>query len=352
MTNQEVIDYVLYTPNNINPAILKQKLEQQDFENRPDWNQNDPTAPDYVKNRPFYEKQELFLDLTKDDIKLVEIPDDGTYFRYTSSPRIDWITSIESIYWEMTITFGGESVTITSDDFYEKEVWTDSTENGNEIIVYLDDVIKIMSGLDDKNEYFINLYGYDYMEAEAFHLKIYRVNMKKIPGKLVDINVGGTAFTAAGEYFDEEVGEVVEGVIPYLWLETYPNGLSPETVFVDPYYKQLRVSGNIMPFNNFVNIKFNEQLTLSVGASKTFIITKDDEQWDILSHINSNSNFTAITFSFIGTGNNQRNLHFFVPADSKNFHAMTCDQDGNIYFVNMNFTNNHSNLEGVIKRIL
>lgn len=54
MTNKEVIEYVQYTPHNTNPAILKQKLEQQDFENRPDWNQNDPTAVDYVKNRPFY----------------------------------------------------------------------------------------------------------------------------------------------------------------------------------------------------------------------------------------------------------------------------------------------------------
>ena len=54
MTNKEVIDYVLYTPNNTNPSILRQKLEEQDFENRPDWNQNDPTAPDYVKNRTHY----------------------------------------------------------------------------------------------------------------------------------------------------------------------------------------------------------------------------------------------------------------------------------------------------------
>lgn len=56
MNNQDVIDYVMNTPHNTNPTILKQKLNEQDFENRSDWNQNDPTAPDYVKNRPFYEE--------------------------------------------------------------------------------------------------------------------------------------------------------------------------------------------------------------------------------------------------------------------------------------------------------
>lgn len=76
MTNKEVIEYVQHTPYNTNPAILKQKLEQQDFENRADWNQNDPMAPDYVKNRTHYseigeitiipEKEVTFIHMTYD----------------------------------------------------------------------------------------------------------------------------------------------------------------------------------------------------------------------------------------------------------------------------------------------
>lgn len=87
MTNQEIVDYVINTPNNTNPVILKQMLKdiagsgnlQLDTTlsiagkaadakavgdaisklsggkvAQPDWNQNDPTAPDYMKNRPFY----------------------------------------------------------------------------------------------------------------------------------------------------------------------------------------------------------------------------------------------------------------------------------------------------------
>ena len=66
MNNQDIIDYVIHTLHNTNPTILKQKLNEQDFENRSDWNQNDSTAPDYVKNRPFYET---------DDGEVVKIPE-------------------------------------------------------------------------------------------------------------------------------------------------------------------------------------------------------------------------------------------------------------------------------------
>lgn len=66
MTNKEVIDYITKTPHNTNPTILKQHLEEQDAELlnnsgagglgvQADWNQNDETAPDFVKNRPFYD---------------------------------------------------------------------------------------------------------------------------------------------------------------------------------------------------------------------------------------------------------------------------------------------------------
>ena len=48
----KIIDYVAQTPENTNPAVLNTLLG--DLNKQPDWNQNDETAPDYVKNRPFY----------------------------------------------------------------------------------------------------------------------------------------------------------------------------------------------------------------------------------------------------------------------------------------------------------
>ena len=52
MSKQDVIDYVMNTPHNTNPAILGQKLDEMGMQS--DWNQNDPTKADYVKNRTHY----------------------------------------------------------------------------------------------------------------------------------------------------------------------------------------------------------------------------------------------------------------------------------------------------------
>ena len=48
----KIIDYVAQTPENTNPAVLNTLLG--DLNKQSDWNQNDETQPDYVKNRPFY----------------------------------------------------------------------------------------------------------------------------------------------------------------------------------------------------------------------------------------------------------------------------------------------------------
>ena len=48
----KIINYVKHTPENTNPAVLATLLG--DLNKQSDWNQNDDTQPDYVKNRPFY----------------------------------------------------------------------------------------------------------------------------------------------------------------------------------------------------------------------------------------------------------------------------------------------------------
>ena len=48
----KIINYVRHTPDNTNPAVLATLLG--DLNKQSDWNQNDDTQPDYVKNRPFY----------------------------------------------------------------------------------------------------------------------------------------------------------------------------------------------------------------------------------------------------------------------------------------------------------
>ena len=52
MFGDKIINYVNHTPENTNPAVLATLLG--DLNKQSDWNQNDDTQLDYVKNRPFY----------------------------------------------------------------------------------------------------------------------------------------------------------------------------------------------------------------------------------------------------------------------------------------------------------
>lgn len=55
-TKDDIIKYALHTPENTNPSVLGGLLSdlQEGKSIQSDWNQNDETAVDYVKNRPFY----------------------------------------------------------------------------------------------------------------------------------------------------------------------------------------------------------------------------------------------------------------------------------------------------------
>ena len=53
MGKEDVIKYVMKTPHNTNPAILRQKLDEMS----PDWNQNDPSGSGYIQNRTHYDSR-------------------------------------------------------------------------------------------------------------------------------------------------------------------------------------------------------------------------------------------------------------------------------------------------------
>lgn len=67
MNKENIIDYVAQTPHNSNKKVLDDMLDTLIDDNilQSDWNQNDDTAKDYIKNRPFYEESSLqYFDLT------------------------------------------------------------------------------------------------------------------------------------------------------------------------------------------------------------------------------------------------------------------------------------------------
>lgn len=50
--SKNILDYVMESPENTNPAVLGSLLDKENVQ--ADWNQNDESARDYIKNRPFY----------------------------------------------------------------------------------------------------------------------------------------------------------------------------------------------------------------------------------------------------------------------------------------------------------
>lgn len=54
MSKQDVIDYVMETPHNTNRAVLEGLVDTavEESQVQADWDQNDISAPDYIKNKP------------------------------------------------------------------------------------------------------------------------------------------------------------------------------------------------------------------------------------------------------------------------------------------------------------
>lgn len=54
MSKQDVIDYVMETPHNTNRAVLEGLVDTavEESQVQVDWDQNDTSASDYIKNKP------------------------------------------------------------------------------------------------------------------------------------------------------------------------------------------------------------------------------------------------------------------------------------------------------------
>lgn len=54
MSKQDVIDYVMETPHNTNRAVLEGLVDTavEEGQVQADWDQNDTSASDYIKNKP------------------------------------------------------------------------------------------------------------------------------------------------------------------------------------------------------------------------------------------------------------------------------------------------------------
>ena len=96
----KIINYVEHTPENTNPAVLATLLG--DLNKQSDWNQNDDTQLDYVKNRPFYtgDPVETVL-LEETTAEFTE--EEGLYFYKLINPLSLEVGQTYQVSWDGTI---------------------------------------------------------------------------------------------------------------------------------------------------------------------------------------------------------------------------------------------------------
>lgn len=110
-TKDDIIKYVQHTPENTNPSVLGGLLSdlQEEKSIQSDWNQNDETAADFVKNRPFYEANEwvdvvastlpVEMDLTMPNVgETITIKINGVKTEYTVQTASSTIFGVEYNY--------------------------------------------------------------------------------------------------------------------------------------------------------------------------------------------------------------------------------------------------------------
>lgn len=144
MSKQDVIDYVMETPHNTNRAILEGLVDTavEESQVQADWNQNDPKAKDYIKNRPggyFIHAPVLGIseDITlhaisatsaKFYITFIGEDDDESFDKYDETLILHFFGKEIPIsyntahgYYAVNETLNGITIGIINDNYYDKK---------------------------------------------------------------------------------------------------------------------------------------------------------------------------------------------------------------------------------------
>lgn len=144
MSKQDVIDYVMETPHNTNRAVLEGLVDTavEESQVQADWNQNDPKAKDYIKNRPggyFIHAPVLGIseDITlhaisatsaKFYITFIGEDDDESFDKYDETLILHFFGKEIPIsyntahgYYAVNETLNGITIGIINDNYYDKK---------------------------------------------------------------------------------------------------------------------------------------------------------------------------------------------------------------------------------------
>lgn len=152
MSKQDVIDYVMETPHNTNRAVLEGLVDTavEESQVQADWDQNDETAKDYIKNRPGgYYIHAPVLGISKDItlnaisatsacfyITFIGEDDDESFDKYDETLILHFFGKEIPIsyntshgYYVVNETINGITIGIISDIYYDKKTTWSVTYN-------------------------------------------------------------------------------------------------------------------------------------------------------------------------------------------------------------------------------
>lgn len=149
MSKQDVIDYVMETPHNTNRAVLEGLVDTavEESQVQADWDQNDETAKDYIKNRPGgYYIHAPVLGISKDItlnaisarfyITFIGEDDDESFDKYDETLILHFFGKEIPIsyntshgYYVVNETINGITIGIISDNYYNKKTTWSATYN-------------------------------------------------------------------------------------------------------------------------------------------------------------------------------------------------------------------------------
>ena len=329
---------------------------------QPDWNQNDETAADYVKNRPFYLEKTLVVELTKDDFT-VNNQDGHIKYMYRSTPKLNWFVSAESITFEIElVNTNGRRYTATQDSIdvrFEKDYTDDDVY---EYYSYYSGLFDIVSGVDldlyddeylYKDEWGV-LVDYVGLEFSEINIKIYRVDVKKIPEICLDAAIGKTAITV-GEVLYGSEGEIPTNVVvPDLLIPVNPT-VNNEEIYYNRITRRLRTSGDLFPYSGKVSYNFPYPMPTTAGASISFDISSEgDTLWDRVGWYSPWERGGCLLFDLMSTYSGGGRIKFLsngIEGLDLNG-AVAASTLGHLYTVVFKYTNNNKTLNVTLKCVV
>lgn len=316
-----------------------------------------------LKDKPFYLEKTLVVELTKDDFT---VNDQGGHidYMYRSTPKLDWFTSAESIAFEIEIVdTNGRRYTATQDSI-DVHFENDNTDDGYEYWDCNSDLFEIISGVDldlyynDDEYYYKDEWGvlvqYGGIEFSGINIKIYRVDVKKIPEICLDAAIGKTAITVGSVLGDSEAEMSPSAIVPDLLIPISPpyNG---EEIYYDRISKRLRISGDLFPYNGVINYTFRQVTPTTAGSSISFDISSEgDTLWDTIGWYSPWISGGYLTFSLRSSYSGGGIIEFLSRGSNASIFlsAVASSNLGHLYTVVFKYTNSYKTLNVTIKCVV